>query len=185
MLKVINIDSPPPLGIVQYSNNWYQSRILHYSLITGRNILLKTTMDQQEGIASNRAPELNKEGYALCNIRIRVYLQSLGYGIWNLVISDYIPPKIIRTTSQKKSKKNNSREMEAIHDGLRRPIKENIGQCISTKDLWVKLEKRYLVEQIAEAILDIFENDGDDEEPCSQKEDQRSKSIYKKKFNKN
>ena len=75
--------------------------------------------------------------------------------------------------------------MEAILDGLPQPIKENIGQCISTKELWVKLEKLYSVEQIAEAILDIFENDGDDEEPCSQKEDQRSKSIYKKKFNKN
>ena len=72
--------------------------------------------------------------------------------------------------------------MEAIHDGLRRPIKENIGQCISTKDLWVKLEKLYSVEQRAEESLDIFENDS--EEPCSHKEDQRSKTIYKKKFNK-
>ena len=56
---------------------------------------------------------------------MRVYLQSLGYGVWNSVISDYIPPKRIRTTSQKESKKINSREMEAILDGLPEPIKEN------------------------------------------------------------
>ena len=86
-------------------------------------------MDKQEGIASKRAPSsrdlvLNEEGFALWRIRMRVYLQSLGYGVRNLVISDYIPPKIIRTTSQKESKKNNSREMEAILDGLPQPIKE-------------------------------------------------------------
>ena len=122
-------------------------------------------MDQQEGISSNRALLLNKEGYALWSIRMRVYLQSLGYGVWNSVISYYIPPKIIRTTSQKESKKNNSRAMEAILDGLPQPIKQNIGQCISTKELWIKLEKLYLVEQRAKETLAIFENDSDNEEP--------------------
>ena len=70
-----------------------------------------------------------------------VYLHSLGCGVWNAIISNYVLPKRGRTTSQKVSKKNNSREMEAILDGLPQPIKENIGQCISTKELWVKLEK--------------------------------------------
>ena len=72
-----------------------------------------------------------------------VYLQSLGCGVWNGVSSDYILPKGVRTTSHKESKKNNSREMEAILDGLPQPIKERIGQCISVKELWVKLEKLY------------------------------------------
>ena len=63
--------------------------------------------------------------------KMSVYLQSLGSGVRNPIISDYILPKRIRTTSQKESKKNNSREMEAILDGLPQPIKENIGQCIS------------------------------------------------------
>ena len=63
-----------------------------------------------------------------------VYLQSLGCGVWNAVISYYIPPKRIRTTSQKESKKNNSKAMEAIFDGLPQPIKENIGQCILAKE---------------------------------------------------
>ena len=65
--------------------------------------------------------------------KIRVYLQSLGFEVWNSVISDYIPLKRVRTTSQKGSKKNNSRAMEAILDALSQPIKEKIGQCISAK----------------------------------------------------
>ena len=72
--------------------------------------------------------------------------------------------------------------MEAILDGLPQPIKLKTRQCISAKELWVKLEKLYSVEQRVEESLDIFENDS--EEPCSHKEDQRSKTIYKKKFNK-
>ena len=102
-------------------------------------------MDQQEGIPANIAPVLTKEGYALWSIRMRVYLQSLGYGVWNLVIYDYTPPKRIRTTSQKESKKNKSREMEAILDALPQLVKENIGQCTSGKEPWVKLEKIYSV----------------------------------------
>ena len=121
-------------------------------------------MDQQEGIDSNRAPVLNEEKYEQWSIRMRVYLQSLGYGVWNVVIYDYILPKRVRTTSQKESKKNKSREMEAILDGLPQLIKEKIGQCILAKEIWVKLEKLYLVEQRVEARLDILEDDSEYEE---------------------
>ena len=95
-------------------------------------------MNQQEGIPANRVPVLNKEEYAYWSIRMRVYLQSLGYGVWNAVIFDYIPPKRVRDTSQKESKKNNAREMKVILDGLPQPIKENIGPCLSAKELSVK-----------------------------------------------
>ena len=138
-------------------------------------------MDQQKGIASNKAPILNEENYEQWSIRMRVYLQSLGCGVWSAVISDYIPPKRIRTTSQKESKKNNSRAMEAILDGLPQPLKEKIGPCLSAKELWIKLEKLYSVEQRAKASFSLFKNESDDEESCSHKEDQRSKTIYKKK----
>ena len=61
--------------------------------------------------------------------------------------------------------------MEDILDGLPQPIKKKTRQCILAKDLWVKLEKLYSVEQRAEEILDIFENYSDDVEPCSHMED--------------
>ena len=115
---------------------------------------------------------------------MRICLYSLVCGVWNAVISDYIPPKRIRTTSQKESKKNNSKPMEVMLDGLPQPIKEKTRQCISAKELWVKLEKLYIVEQRGGARFSLFKNETDDEESCSHKEDQRSKTIYKKKFNK-
>ena len=100
-------------------------------------------MVQQERMDSNRAPTLNIGEYAVWRNIMSVYLQSLGCGVWNAVISDYILPKRVRTTSQKVSNKNNSREMEDILDRLPQPNKENIGPCLSTKELWVKLEKLY------------------------------------------
>ena len=87
-------------------------------------------MDQQEGMDSNRAPTLNKGEYAVWREGMSLYLQSLGCGVWNVVISGYILPKKVRTTSQKESKKNNSRAMEAILDGLPQPVKERTRQCI-------------------------------------------------------
>ena len=45
-------------------------------------------MDQQEGKDSNRDPTLNKGEYAVWRIRMRVYLYSLGYGVWNAVKYD-------------------------------------------------------------------------------------------------
>ena len=75
--------------------------------------------------------------------------------------------------------------MEAIFDGFPQPIKENIGPCLSAKELWVKLEKLYSVEQRTKTSSHIFKNESDDEESCSLKENQRSKTIYKEKFNKN
>ena len=56
-------------------------------------------MDQQEWMDSNRAPTLNKGEYVDWSVRMRVYLHSLGYGVWNGLIYDYILPKIVRTTS--------------------------------------------------------------------------------------
>ena len=79
------------------------------------------------------------------------------------MIFDYNPQKGIRTTPQKESKKNNSRAMETILDGLPQLISEKIGPCLSAKELYVKLEKLYSVEQREETIFSVFKNESDDE----------------------
>ena len=66
-------------------------------------------MDQQEDIYTvNGSPILRKEGYIFWSTRMKDYLKALGHDVWNLVITDYFPPKRIRTPAQKKSKKSNS-----------------------------------------------------------------------------
>ena len=101
-------------------------------------------MDQQEEIyTENGSPILGKEEYIFWSTRMESYLKELEPSVWNAVITDYIPPKRIRSPSQNKSKKNNTYAIEAILDGISQYIKRNIGPCVSTKELWVKLENLY------------------------------------------
>ena len=75
-------------------------------------------MDGQVYLFVNGVPILDKEEYTLWSIRMRAYLPSLRYDVWNSVTSGYIPPKRIRTTYQKESKKKKSISMETILDEL-------------------------------------------------------------------
>ena len=80
------------------------------------------------------------------------------------MITDYFPPKRIRTPAQKKSKKSNSMEMDSILDGLPDDVKEKIGECNSTKELWDKIKDLYSFEQRAEGILVILKDVSEDVE---------------------
>ena len=122
-------------------------------------------MDQQEEICTvNGSPILGKEEYILWSTRMNIYLKSLGHDVWNSVITDYFPPKRIRTLTQKKYKKSNSMEMASILDGLTDDVKEKIGECNSVKEIWDKIKYLYSVEQRAKGRLSILEDVSEDEE---------------------
>ena len=90
------------------------------------------------------------------------YLKALEPGVWNAVITDYIPPKRIRTPYQKRSKKKHANAIEAILDGISQSIKRKIGPCVSAKELCVKLEKIYSNKEIAQENLAIYKYDSED-----------------------
>ena len=53
--------------------------------------------------------------------------------------------------------------MASILDGLPDDVKENIGECNSSKELWDKIKYLYLVEKRAEGRLTIIEDVSEDE----------------------
>ena len=72
-------------------------------------------MDKKEDIyIENGSPILGKEEYIFWSTRMKSYQKELGHGVWNELITDYIPLKRIRNPSQKKAKKNNANAIEAI-----------------------------------------------------------------------
>ena len=104
-------------------------------------------MDKQEDIyIVNGAPIVRKEEYIFWSTRMKIYLKALRHDVWNSVITDYFPPKRIRTPTQNKSKKSNSMAMASILYGLPDEVKENIGECNSAKELWDKIKDLYSVE---------------------------------------
>ena len=119
-------------------------------------------MDQKEEIYTiNGSPILGKEEYIFWSTRMKSYLKELGPDVWNLVITDYFPPKRTRTSSQKKSKKSNSMEMDTILDGLLDDSKGNIGECNSAKEIWENIKYLYSIEQRAEGRLAAAADDDD------------------------
>ena len=143
MLNVIDPDSPPPLSIVQYSNNWYHSRILHYNLITGRNILLKTTMDQQ-GLATNRPPLFKEDNYAYWSVRMKCHLMSFGYKVWRSVEREYkVPDDLHIDIDELDQYEANAKALNAILSGLKNLVFVKFMQCKTAKHAWVKLKIVY------------------------------------------
>ena len=72
---------------------------------------------------------------------MQTYLEEIG--VWKSIVTGYTPPKKVKTSTQKEAKKNNSIAMEAILEGLANIQKKKIGKCISTKELWLRLEQHY------------------------------------------
>jgi hypothetical protein len=55
----------------------------------------------------------------------------------------YNGPKKPKTTAKKELKKNNKIEMDFIMEGLPDSVKDKVGKCLSTKELWDKLHNLY------------------------------------------
>lgn len=108
-------------------------------------------MDGQEIYTVNRTPILGKEEYRFWSTRMESHLKPLGHDVWNLVIIDYSPPNRVRTPSPKKAKKSNSLAMNTILEGLSADVIEEIGQCVSSKDVWDKIKDLYSDENPNEA----------------------------------
>jgi hypothetical protein len=100
-------------------------------------------MDGQKIYNENGTPILCKEGYIFWSIRMESHLKELVHDVWNSVITNYFPPNRVRTLAQKKAKKINSMVMNKILDGLPDDVKENIGECNSTKEIWDKIKDLY------------------------------------------
>jgi hypothetical protein len=89
-------------------------------------------------------PILDEENYSTWIIEMRVYLKTMGAVIWNATIGGSVLLKNkSKFAAQREGKKNDALALKTILNGLSSPIKESMGQCTSTKDLWINLEETY------------------------------------------
>ena len=87
---------------------------------------------------------LDEENYSTWRIEMRVHLKEMGVGIWKVAIGGSVSmKKKSKFAAQREGKKNDSLALKTILSGLSSPIKESMGQCTSTKDLWLNIEKTY------------------------------------------
>jgi hypothetical protein len=101
---------------------------------------MDTQMDEHAG----EVPLFDETDYSTWRIEMKGYLKEKGAGVWNTVVGGSVPSKNqTKGATQKEAKKNNAVAFKTILNGLSGSVKESIGKCTSTKDLWLKLEKVY------------------------------------------
>jgi hypothetical protein len=92
----------------------------------------------------DEVPILDEENYSTWRIEMKVHLKEIGVGVWKETIGGSVPLKNkSKFAAQREEKKNDALALKTILSGLSSSIKESMGQCTSTKDLWLKLEKTY------------------------------------------
>jgi hypothetical protein len=63
-----------------------------------------------------------------------------------IIVTGYTGSKKPKTTTKKELKRNNKMAMDFILEGLPDSVKEKVGKCSSTKELWDKLHNLYFEE---------------------------------------
>jgi hypothetical protein len=92
----------------------------------------------------DEVPILDEENYSTWRIEMRLYLKTMRATIWKAAIGRSVPLKNRSNfVAQREGKKNDALALKTILGGLSSPIKERMGQCTSTKDLWLKIEETY------------------------------------------
>jgi hypothetical protein len=75
---------------------------------------------------------------------MKVHLKEIGVGVWKEAIGGPVPLKNKSNfAAQREENNNDALALKNILSGLSNSLKERMGQCTSTKDLWINLYKTY------------------------------------------
>ena len=83
----------------------------------------------------NETPLFDENIYAVWSVKMKWYLQSVGYDLWSSIVNGYVPPNKVKSTTQKEARSYNSKSKEIILDGLPDHVKRRVGECVSAKEI--------------------------------------------------
>jgi hypothetical protein len=116
-------------------------------------------MDTQMDEHANEVPLFDEIDYSAWRIEMKGFLKEKGKGIWNASIGGSVPLKNKSNfATQKEANNNDALALKTIFNGISSSVKESMGKCTSTKDLWLNLEEVYQVKE----DNPINENEGED-----------------------
>ena len=105
---------------------------------------MKNTMDQQEGMATNRPPLFIGEDYAYWSFRMRCHLMSLGWKVSvatkkEVLVGNQYPTDTVELGQYE----GNAKALNAILSGLTNTVFTKVMQCTSAKQAQDKLKIIY------------------------------------------
>jgi hypothetical protein len=91
-------------------------------------------MNCKEDLPTKKCHLFDGTNYATWSIRMRIYLQALGFCIWESVTIGYTDK------DGKESSEKNEKEIEVILSGLLDYEIVKVMKCTTTKQIWDKLQ---------------------------------------------
>ena len=99
---------------------------------------------ERNNIYKNGIPQFDGQKYSFWSIRMRTYIQAQGFQVWQSIVDGYTtlatPPTYDKEV---KFGENNSKEKNALLNGLSDTIFTKFAHCKSTKEIWDKLRNIY------------------------------------------
>jgi hypothetical protein len=114
---------------------------------------------------------------------MRVHLKEMGASIWKAAIRGSVPlNNKSKFAAQREGKKNDALDLKTILSGISSSIKESMGQCTSTKGLWLKLEETYQIKKEDTKDKSIKNNEGKESPKSSICNDSKCDNVGKKEY---
>ena len=101
-------------------------------------------MNQQEGLATNRAPLFTGENYAYRSVRMKWHLMSLGWKVWEATEKEYKIYDQAPTDQEELGQYEcNAKGLNEILSGLTNSVFTKVMWCKTAKQVWDKLKIIY------------------------------------------
>jgi len=92
----------------------------------------------------NGIPQFDGHKYAFWSIRMKTYIQTQGFQVWQSIVDGYIAPAVPPTNDKAvKIGENNSKSINALLNGVNDMVFTKVAHCKSAKEIWDKLRNIY------------------------------------------
>jgi hypothetical protein len=92
----------------------------------------------------NGIPQFDGQKYAFWSRRMKTYIQTQGFEIWQSVVDGYKEPTVSLTNERAiKFGQNNSKATNALLNGLCEMVYTKVIHCNSAKEIWDKVQNIY------------------------------------------
>jgi hypothetical protein len=99
---------------------------------------------ERNNMYKNGIPQFDGQNYAFWSRRMKTYVQAQGFEVWQSVVDGYKEPVVPPTNENgRKLSLNNSKSKNSLLNGLGDSVYVKVMHCISTKEIWDKLQNVY------------------------------------------
>ena len=99
---------------------------------------------ESTNLYKNGIPQFDGQKYAFWRIRKKTYIQAQGFQVWRSIADGYTAPTVPPTNDKAvKLSENNSKDINALLNGLSDTVFTKVAHYKFAKEIWDKLQNIY------------------------------------------